>query len=412
MDKFMLTFLCGQAKLENDNKGQNVKRGLKTKADKGVFVGSAKPGYMFDPLAKQGEKDLIPIPGSYELIERVWREILSGKRQPMQVYKLLNSEWGYRTQVRGKLGGKPMHLSEFYRMIKDPFYFGRFEYPRKSGQWHVWHKPAMITEDEFMRVQMILGNKFKPMSHHKVFSYTGLIHCACGSAITAEEKWQTICTVCKNKFSSLNRDGCPKCQTKTEFMNNPTILHYIYYHCTKKLNPDCTESSIRLEELEPQIDECLKKVAINEEFKQWALKYLNELNTEEVQDRSFVLQNQQKNYEDCVKRLDNLVKLKISSSNTDGSLLSDEEFKTQKNVILEEKRKIEQSLGATGQRIENWLENVEQAFDFSISARYRFATGSLEDKRQILSTIGSNLILKDKKLCLDVQSLITFWKRL
>lgn len=70
---------------------------------------------------------------------------------------------------------------------------------------------------------------------------------------------------------------------------------------------------------------------------------------------------------------------------------------------MAEKRKIETSLGSTGRRIEDWLDTAERTFDFAIHARYRFANGALEDKREILSTIGSNLIFKDKKIQFDLQ---------
>ena len=353
--------------------------------------------------------EFTPIPGIYDLIERVWRTMLTGKYRVAQILDMLNKEWGYRTPIRGTLGGKPMFLSKIYDMFHDPFYYGQFEYPKKSGNWHKWRGKPMITEEEFTRVQMLLGAKYLPKPKHKTFAFTCLIRCVCGSAVTAEEKWQTICTECHHKFSSLNRDTCPKCQVKVEYMDDPTILHYIYYHCTRKINSNCTQASVQLKDLEPQIDEILRQIGINDEFKQWALKYFNELNTEEVQDRNIVIQESQKNYDNCIQRLDNLVKLKISPQNTDGSLLSDEEFKTQKGQILKEKRIIEEYMGATGKRIENWIENLEAALDFAVQARYRFATGTLEGKRDILNTIGSNLILKDKKHYLDVQKPYLFF---
>ena len=257
----------------------------------------------------------------------------------------------------------------------------------------------MLTEEEFMKAQMLLGGtKYLPKPKTRTFAFTCLIRCACGSAITAEEKWQTICSACRTKFSSLNRDACPKCGVRVEEMDSPTVLHYIYYHCTRKVDPSCTQKSVRLEDLEPQVDEILRHVGISDEFKQWALKYFNELNEEEVSDRNVIIRELQKNYDGCIQRLDNLVKLKISPHNTDGTLLSDEEFKAQKEAIMKEKRQIELGIGSAGKRIENWIENLERQLDFAVQARYRFATGSLEDKRDILATIGSNLVLEDRKL--------------
>ncbi|MCL4390057.1 MAG: recombinase family protein [Patescibacteria group bacterium] len=277
-DKSWLAMCFMMSKKESDDKGVNVRRGLKEKSQQGMYVGSQQPGYRYDPLAPQGEKDLIPIPGTYELIEKAWRAMLTGKYRVPQILALLNNEWGYRTPLRGKLGGKPMHLSELYVMFHTRFYCGWFEYPTGSGNWHKWRGKVMLTEEEFTRVQMLLGAKYLPKPKHKTFAFTCLIRCVCGSAITAEEKWQTICTICHNKFSSLNREACPKCNTRVENMDNPTILNYIYYHCTRKINPDCKEKSVRLEKLEPQVDEILRHSGISDEFKQWALKYFNELN--------------------------------------------------------------------------------------------------------------------------------------
>lgn len=41
--------------------------------------------------------------------------------------------------------------------------------------------------------------------------------------------------------------------------------------------------------------------------------------------------------------------------------------------------------------------------DFAVQARYKFATGSISEKRDILATIGSNMILEGKKLRVDAQ---------
>lgn len=382
---------------------KNVKRGLKTKAEKGVYVGSAKPGYMFDPLAKQGHKDLIPIPDTYQQVERAWRTILEGKYRVPEVLEMLNDDWGYRSPMRGKLGGKPMWMSEFYAMLRDPFYYGQFEYPTGSDIWHRWQGIPMLSEEQFMKVQTLLGGKGIPRPQHRTFAFTCMIKCVCGSSITAEEKWQVICTECRTKFTTITRDSCPKCRMKVTDMVNPTVCHYVYYHCSRKIDKNCTEKSVELSDLEPQVDEFLKYIGINEEFKQWALKYYNELNEVEVADRNVVIDQQQKNFEDCVKRLDNLVRLKISPANSDGSLLSDEEFKSQKEAIVKDKREIELLMGATGKRIENWIENLERNLGFAVQARYRFANGTKAEKRDILATIGSNMILEGKKLRLDVQ---------
>jgi len=63
-----------------------------------------------------------------------------------------------------------------------------------------------------------------PRPHKTQFAYSGLISCGeCGARITAEEKWQTVCTSCKTKFTSTNSNICPNCGTKTEDMQGPKL---------------------------------------------------------------------------------------------------------------------------------------------------------------------------------------------
>jgi len=45
-EKFLLMILCSQAKLENDNRGVNVKRGLRAKCQMGIRPGVAPIGYI------------------------------------------------------------------------------------------------------------------------------------------------------------------------------------------------------------------------------------------------------------------------------------------------------------------------------------------------------------------------------
>ena len=85
----------------------------------------------------------------------------------------------------------------------------------------------------------------------------------------------------------------------------------------------------------------------------------------------------------------------------DGSMLSDQEYAKRKANLVEEKIRLEELLNDTGHRVNNWLDTAEKAFGFACNARNKFAEGSNEEKSQILQVIGSNLTLKDKKLCIQ-----------
>ncbi len=408
MDKFMLGFFMMQAKFENDHKGENVKVGLKTKAEKGWLPSGAKAGYMNDKYAEKGDKKLFPDRERFPLIRKAWEMMLTGIYGPMQVLEALNDDWGYKTPLHKRIGGKPMTRSQIYKTLTDPFYYGEFEYPVGSGNWYVGKHEPMITRDEFERVQLFLGNRGRPRPRTHEFTYTGLLRCGeCEAMITAEEKHQVICSECKNKFASLNKTQCPRCHILITDMVNPTRLHYVYYHCTKR-KKKCAQKSIRVEKFEKQFDALLKKIQISERFKTWAIKYLNELSEMETEDRNAILKSQQVAYDDCVKRIDNLLQLKISPQNSQGDLLSDEEFKGQKETLMKEKTILLEKLESTDSRIDQWVELTETTFDFACYARHWFANGDKNTKKQILLSMGSNLTLRDGIVQVELQKPLSF----
>jgi DNA invertase Pin-like site-specific DNA recombinase len=380
--------------------GRNVKRGLKTKAEKGWLPTLAPLGYLNDRTKERGKREILKDPERFELIKKMWNMMLTGNYTPPKIAHIANNEWRFRSPK-----GKPLITSTIYRLFANPFYSGWFEYPRGSGNWFKGNHEPMITQKEFDKVQILLGRKGKPRLKKYEFAFTGLIRCGeCGAMVTAEEKNQIICSNCKYKFSSNNRFECPKCRTPIDKMKKPTILHYVYYHCTKKINPNCTQGSTEVKELEKQIDFYLSNIHISEGFKNWAIKYLKEENEKETNSREWVFASQRKAYDNCLKKLNNLFQLKISPANSDGSLLSDEEYGKQKAELLKEKTRLEEILSDRSGSIEKWLEIGERIFNFALYARYWFEHGTLKEKFEILKALGSNLILKDKKLQIELKT--------
>jgi uncharacterized Zn ribbon protein len=130
------------------------------------------------------------------------------------------------------MGGKPLCRSAIYQIFNKPFYHGRFEY---SGQHYVGKHEPMVTEAEYQRVQTLLHKIENPRPQlHPEFAFTGLIRCGgCTHMVTAEEKHQLICSTCKLKFAHRARNACPGCQTPIEKMIEPLFLRYSYYEYPK-----------------------------------------------------------------------------------------------------------------------------------------------------------------------------------
>ncbi|MFA6184746.1 MAG: recombinase family protein [Candidatus Shapirobacteria bacterium] len=394
IDNLMLYVEGGMANQFILDLSRNVKRGLKTKAEMGWLPSGAKPGYMNDRYSSKGNKKIQSDPIRFQIIKKAWELMLTGAWSPPKIQRYINTEMGYRSPENGRYGGKPMPRSTIYKIFEDTFYFGEFEYAGKIYKGK--HEP-MITRQDFDRVQILLGKGCSPRPHTREFFASGLIKCnECGGAITAEEKFQIICPVCKQKFASMNKKACPKCETLIENMVNPKLLHYTYYHCAKSKNPHCTQGCVTEEKLMEQVEEYLGKIQISERFKNWAIKRLNRLYDLEKVSRNASIDSFQEDYKKVVNRIDNLVKLKISPQNTDNELLSDDEFKSQKETLMKEKKELEEKMNQTGDRVNQWVELSERTFNFACYAKYWFKNGDLETRKQILLSLSSNLTLKDK----------------
>src|SRR5579862_5696279 len=406
-DNIILMYIeFGMAQKYVDDLSKNVKRGLKTKIENGWYPGVAPAGYLNDTSKQTGENTLIKDPERFPLIRRMWDLMLTGRHTPPQILELANKEWGFRTRPTRKMGGKHLARSGIYQMFSKPFYYGQFEYPRGSNQWYNGKHEPMITRTEYDRVQLLLGRHGNPRPQtHTDFAFTGLIRCGdCGCLVTAEMQHQLICGNCRFKFAFRGRDACPRCKVPIEEMAHPLFLQYTYYHCTrKKRNYVCTQKAIEGKELEMQIDQCLARIQISDKFKAYAVKYLHELHENERISRQGVIESQQRAYRECARKIDNLVKLKTCPENVDGRLLTVDEYSRQRAELLKENALLEELLQDQGHRVEQSVELSEQAFDFACTARERFAKGSPVAKREILSTLGSNLILKDKKLSIQAK---------
>ena len=73
----------------------------------------------------------------------------------------------------------------------------------------------------------------------------------------------------------------------------------------------------------------LAHIHISEGFKNWAVEYLKEKHKEEIDSIENVLACRRKRYYTCLQKLNNLFQLKISHSNSNGGILSDEEYMKQ-----------------------------------------------------------------------------------
>ncbi|MFH1767372.1 MAG: recombinase family protein [Patescibacteria group bacterium] len=232
-EKFLLMILCSQAKLENDNRGLNVKRGLRAKCEMGYRPGVAPLGYINNKFADKGQKKVELDQMRAPIIKQMFERCAAGE-SGHKIMRWMNAKTDFTTR-----SGKKIVLSMIYRMLRDTYYYGKFEYPRGSGQWYVVNHESIITKDVFDTAQdnLTVIPKRKPGTQE--FDFTKMIVCgSCGSGVTAEEKFKHL------------SDG--------------TVRRYVYYHCSKGKRVPCDEPYIREEDLLTQLLQLIDEIEIDE----------------------------------------------------------------------------------------------------------------------------------------------------
>lgn len=233
-EKFLLMILCSQAKLENDNKSINVKRGLKTRVEMGLWPAPAPTGYLKEKRMDRKCETLID-PDRAPIIKQVFEKVAYEKWSGRKIYHWLKFDMNLRTAY----GGKNLTLSNIYILLQNTFYYGVFEYPKKSGNWYTGKHQAIITKELYDQVQAQIKSQVLRTQEPKEFAFTKLMNCGlCGSGITADEKFKKL------KDGSVNR--------------------HVYYGCCKSKDSNCKRSYINETELLQSLLNLLDKININE----------------------------------------------------------------------------------------------------------------------------------------------------
>lgn len=386
----------------------NVKRGFRAKYEMGFPPGIAKIGYVND-YGKKGQRKIKADPERFELVRQLYLEFLTGKYSIRKLHEYAKNTLGLKNIQRDKEGGRPIALSHLHLILKDPFpagFFYGFDEHGERRRYEVNQSvPRMITEEQYWLIQTMLGGKGKPrpQTNKNDFPYVGRTVCgSCGGAVTAEHKYQLICSECKHKFAYKNKTECPKCGTKIAQMSEPKYLHYIYYHCTKKKNPDCTERSVHQEDFDEYLSNYFaENLTISTDLSEWSIKYLDELEQSDKQnefDRKEVWLKQKQVKE---KEYEELIRMKMRSA------IDDDDFLRLKTTIKAEIEQAEKaSAGIDGISTEKILDEARRTFNLMVEIADIFKNGGYEEKTDALSELGSNLTLKDKILNVRNKKLI------
>lgn len=365
--KFMLSIIFGYSKYYVDSLSENVKRGNRTRLERGWRPSRPPLGYATDPVTKT----TIPDAERFALVKEMWRLMLSGSHSVPEIRDIASEKWGLRTPRRRRSGGTALCLSAIYGLFRNSFYAGVIEW---GGRTYPGKHEPMISLDQFERVQRLLGRPGNARPKYREWPFTGMMRCgACGLAVTAEEK--------------INRFGS----------------RYTYYHCThRRGDVICRQGCVNTALLEAQFAGFIERLQVAEHVNAWLARKLREGFSERNESLAAQAQAVDKSLASVDRELRNLTRLRVRD------LVDDDEFLKQRSE-LERTR-----LRLAGQQKEaaadtNWIEPCELLISFGNKAADLFSRGGPQTKRRIVQTVGSNPLLKDRILSIEARKPFRRW---
>jgi len=176
----------------------NVKRGNRTKLEKGELPGPAPIGYLDNKITKQKEIDPVNAP----LLKRAFELYATGGYSLKEVSRIF-SELGLTTK-----SGKKLSKALLHHALTNPFYYGVI---RRNGQIYSGNHEPIIPKQLFEEVQSVLTGKHHSKKQKHFFALRGFMNCAsCGCLLTASKKKGHVYYYCTN--------GKGNCEQHTKYL--------------------------------------------------------------------------------------------------------------------------------------------------------------------------------------------------
>ncbi|MFV0485446.1 MAG: recombinase family protein [Candidatus Saccharimonadales bacterium] len=339
--------------------GNNTKY---NKLDRGELPWGCPYGYKHAVISENPKvKSVISVEPQATIVRQIHIRFSSGSFSCKSLAEAINKEFGTRF-YKGKIN----------HILRDDFYIGEMT-DKKTGDKYPHRYERLVSDDIFGQNQAILeGHSNKRSRYGGIPSvYRSLIGCVCGCTVTPEQK--------------------------TKKQKNGNIHQYYYYRCSNGKNAHDKLQYIPEKELDDAIQQVLRKFNIPKERMKQLRNDLNETHIgkvnfyegqrQEITQRRQQLSNRQQNTYDMMA--DKCITLEQYNEN---------------NARYAEEL-------ANLQRRESQLDQSDQQFYITAGyllsifehAERLFKVAQIEEKRQIIGLLLSNLTLDGKKFSFNLK---------
>jgi len=178
--KLMETILAGFAQFDNDIRALRTVQGMQQRLREGIWPFKPPLGYLPPRMGKKTQPDE-PDPRCFKTIQKVWQMFATAGYTKADIVRLLRT-WGVYASRGGLVTGPLLD-----QMFKNPYYAGVVRDPW-SGQEYPGRHQAMVTQEQFIRVQQVIARRSNSQPHHRLtepFPLRGHVRCrSCEALMT------------------------------------------------------------------------------------------------------------------------------------------------------------------------------------------------------------------------------------
>ena len=334
----------------------NTSRGLRQKAKRGEFPGTAPVGYRNNPRTK-----LIVVDKKKAPVVRAAFELYAKGESRLEDISNFLFDNGIRSWY-----GNRMHKDRITFILSNIFYYGHFRY---KGEVHEGKHAPIVEKSLFDKVQKVLVRRGHPQAETTdPQPLCGLLSCGeCGMSITAE--------------------------VRVKYQKNGNVHQYVYYRCTKKSAARCAQPYVRQESLSADLSKLLSLYVLPPEWAQDFERRMQEDEKEAEHTAQAALHSLREEARDISRKLDRLTDLYIAQDIERGDYLARRAaLMAQGKSVEGQMTRLKRDAGAWLEPMRHWISEAQQLAQIARST-------DLPSKKSSLQNIfGSNLVLQNKKV--------------
>ena len=352
-EKFMHGIKVLMAKNYIDNLSEEARKGMREKAEQGIWPTKAPLGYR-NVVGPEGKNIIAIDPDCASIITNLFEWYATGLYSLKDVSKRVRQEGlAYRRS------GAPVPTSAIHKILRTRLYTGTFEW--RGELYKGTHQP-LISDELWHAVQAVLdGRRALRQGVEQNFAFSGLIKCAhCGCALVAEIK--------KGK--------------------------YVYYHCTG-FKGKCGEPYVREEILDKQFAQRLCGLRIDNEVFEWVVRALRESCSDEKREHSDAIARIQAEWDRLQKRIDAMYVDKLDGRIDEGF------YRRTRAQWRDEQERCERDIEHHRAADDSYMDQGIQLLNLAQNARQLFMAQPAKEKRRLLNFLLSNCTWQQGTLAVE-----------